>query len=252
MLGALIAWGVSQFSTEGVRAQLAKIDAEATARAGAPDWAGEYSRGAMTPIVVGIAPGAGYQFAAYACQGMMDAARGALQVEGTHVHLGPPWPFFWRSWDFELVRWGERRYLIEPERMPEFVRDVNCGREPRDQWSGIYFMRSADPRVRPLGQPELPAEWMGKLRPRIEGRVISASCTDEAGGEWEIDLDIGSDRGAEAAGWIWIVGPGSDGYGRGESTEVGAERSHALVYVDVVGRTPLVGWQVALELPEEP
>lgn len=248
MLCVLIGWGVSQFSRESVRAHLAEIEAEATARPGAPDWAGMYSRGAITPIVVGMAPDAGYQYAAYACRGMADAARGAVDVEGTRVHLGPAWPFFWRNWDFELVHWGERRYLIEPERLPEFVAYVNQGSEPRETLSGLFFLKCANPRLLPLGQPRLPPEFARQLLPRIEGHVLAATRRADAQELWELELDLGSARGASAARRIWTAASDSQGFASGELTEVSERTSRAVVEPAEFGPPPAIGWCAALGL----
>jgi len=248
-LCALIGWGATQFLSERVRARRAEIRAEAASSPRVPDWSGEYGGGTF---VVDIAPQAGYQYAQYACFGMTDAARGAVRVEGNRVHLGPAWPLAWRSWEFVLVPWGERRYLIEPDEMLEFVQDVNRGWEPRDTWPGIYLLKCPDPSLLPMGQPELPPEYAKLLRPRIEGRVVAATCTDEEQHTWDVEFDVGRAQGAEVVRPAWIVGVDARGYGVGEVTEVGETSSHAIVQMHTPSPAPAPGWRVALRLFEEP
>lgn len=58
------------------------------------------------------------------------------------------------------VRWDERLYLIEKDRLLEFCNEINLGLEPRMKHLGFYFyMRRGDHEKRARGAPELSVEW---------------------------------------------------------------------------------------------
>ncbi len=53
------------------------------------------------------------------------------------------------------VQWGERRYLVEPARLEEFLQQARAGAEPRDSSYGSYLLRVGDERLPVAGEPRI-------------------------------------------------------------------------------------------------
>jgi hypothetical protein len=69
------------------------------------------------------------------------------------------------EYDMYIVRWGERTYLLEPDRLPLFAAAVNFGIEPRqgimnrNYLTTHFFLRFGDMDKAVVGKPELPEPW---------------------------------------------------------------------------------------------
>lgn len=64
------------------------------------------------------------------------------------------------------VRWGERRYLVPPSKMSDFVAAINQGREPRPRAWGSFFLADGDEYKPVSGLPEIPVEYRDRIRNR--------------------------------------------------------------------------------------
>lgn len=104
---------------------------------------------------------------------------------------------------FRIVRWGARRYLVEPERMDAFVNAVNRGRAVHLRYS--FWAREPEGDVPFEGLPALPADVASKLfaTPKT-GRLVDAKRIDDPMSEspphctFELRLDAGKTDG------VWI------------------------------------------------
>lgn len=88
-------------------------------------------------------------------------------------------PFKPESWEIQIVRWGERVYLMNPESFGSFVHAINVGFEPRSvdgyrTYYGAIFLREGDEKKKVAGPPPLPEEFLRDLLPApIIGTVLS-------------------------------------------------------------------------------
>jgi hypothetical protein len=168
-------------------------------------WAGEYYEGdgLGANIRMQISPVAGVAVTWHGCLGLYDANEGNIKVlpdgilklEFAHIDDGRPTGFPDRLMP---VRWGERRYLIPPSAMPDFVAAINQGNEPRADSHGRFLMAEGDELKNVDGLPGLPAEHLGAIRTRSlhAGFIASRQLPDEPGyGEmctkrYEVDIKV--------------------------------------------------------------
>lgn len=73
------------------------------------------------------------------------------------------------EYEMQIVKWSERRYLLEPDDITRFIAAVNLGIEPRrsiianTNLSSSYFLRSGDEKKPVKGKPLLPPEWSSHI-----------------------------------------------------------------------------------------
>jgi hypothetical protein len=73
------------------------------------------------------------------------------------------------EYDMQIVRWGGRIYLLEPDRIPLFTAAVNFGVEPRQRninrnfLTRRFFLRRGDAEKTVVGKPMLPEPWISYL-----------------------------------------------------------------------------------------
>jgi hypothetical protein len=79
--------------------------------------------------------------------GNFSISKGNLQLITNEYAIFEPHSLF-------LVRWGERRYLIDGERLSEFCEWIEKGWEPRDSLFGSFFLKSEDWKLPVDGHPE--------------------------------------------------------------------------------------------------
>jgi hypothetical protein len=92
---------------------------------------------------------------------------------------------------FLPVRWGDRLYLIEPERLVAFANAVNAGHEPRMKAQGVFFLRSSDWNKPVTGGLRLPVMYRDYLLPRpVEVRVLRVLDAEE-----NLELSAGRRQG---------------------------------------------------------
>jgi hypothetical protein len=119
-------------------------------------WAGKYFRGnGFTSEFVCIAPQSGfYRWHSwdYGPPFSCSPERGSVQETEGVLHLAPASEpdeenGYKPSNDFVPVSWGERRYLIPPDRVQAFCRAVAHGGEPRSHMNGDWLLRCGDEKL---------------------------------------------------------------------------------------------------------
>lgn len=94
---------------------------------------------------------------------------------------------------YHFVRWSERTYLIEQERLLAFVNAVNEGSEPQGTDWGAFLLEEGDAAKPAEGLPALPSPWNDYLLAEpLEGRVVEQIVEGE---ELDVVIDLGSDHG---------------------------------------------------------
>ena len=84
------------------------------------------------------------------------------------------------EYDMQIVRWGERIYLVDPEKINLFAASVNFGIEPREgiisrnHLASRLFLRVGDQDKGVTGKPNLPEPWLSHLQ---DSPVMEASTT---------------------------------------------------------------------------
>jgi len=79
-------------------------------------------------------------------------------------------PFKPDSWELQIVRWGERLYLLDEEEFGNLIEAINLGFEPRSvdgyrTFYGEIYLREGDENKPAPGPPPLPAEFLRDLLP---------------------------------------------------------------------------------------
>jgi hypothetical protein len=166
---------------------------------------------------------------------------GTVEVKGTRIVLNSEAPGVRRPDRpvFEVVRWGERAYLVKPTGFVEFCNDVNSGRvRAHDQWwPTTYLMRDGDEKKKVDGAPEVPEEYKKYLL----DKPITATAT-EAHGEkndvavWGqeylfngdvVTLNVGKKNGVRSG--MKFYSQERDDWGHGYVISVAKERCELLV-----------------------
>jgi len=70
------------------------------------------------------------------------------------------------------IRWGERHYLIDVDRILTFCNDVNRGSEPRNGPHGSNLLRDGDCSLPVTGLPDVPQQWQQYLYPPAQGEIV--------------------------------------------------------------------------------
>ena len=87
----------------------------------------------------------------------------------------------------QVIRWGGRGYLIEPDETNLFAAAVNFGIEPRTgiinrDYLGRFFLRSRNESKAVTGKPALPERWMSYLHDSpIRATVTKMQFKDQKG-----------------------------------------------------------------------
>lgn len=93
-------------------------------------------------------------------------------------------------WVLVPVRWSDRTYLIESDRIADFCNAINRGAEPRSQPSGGFYLRSPDWQKPASGLPNLAPDQ----RKLIRSRPLRAT-VDKLLGSSTALLSVGADQG---------------------------------------------------------
>jgi hypothetical protein len=90
---------------------------------------------------------------------------GSVEQHGDEIQLN------WRGGlnsRFRIVRWGKRRYLIQPIKLLPFCVEIRAdgeiGGEPRTKQNGWYLLRVGDEQIPVTGYPDLPSPYQTFLR----------------------------------------------------------------------------------------
>lgn len=187
----------------------AAIQAELPALLG-HEWAGAYfmGDGRGFNIELDVAPRSGVAASWHGCMGVYGSnvgqvqqdAQGALLLDYREPNVGKGIAFPER---LVPLRWGDRHYLVESDRMLDFANAVNRGFEPRFGHHGGFLLREGDWELPIADLPELPAPARALLRrTEVELGVRSVRKVDEKVDEYhvrtarfELELDHGTRDG---------------------------------------------------------
>ena len=171
-----------------------------------PPWAGRYRYGSMvSSFQLTLAPESGFAFSSSGCVGIYGLNYGTVQVTDGMLKLVPleknrRGDFWGISTELLLISWGERRYVIPPTQILNFINAINAGFEPRRTGSGLYFLKWGDEYKPVVGKPKLPAEYADYLL----GNPIQARISSHQGTRIEGDtvrstvvLDVGTAQGVK-------------------------------------------------------
>ena len=127
-----------------------------------------------------ISPAGRFCFLWRGCLGIYDRKKGWIEATNDSLIFHPNLNFLkmirgTRSASMEMipVRWGDRVYLIQKEKMVEFCSEINLGMEPRRDMHGQYYLREKDLGDPPEGRPQLPSQWRKYiLDAPVRGHVV--------------------------------------------------------------------------------
>jgi hypothetical protein len=120
-------------------------------------------------------------------------------------YLSTDEPFKSDSWELQVVRWGERTYLISRKWLGSLVEAINLGFEPRsvDGYRAHYgeiYLREGDEIKRVTGPPPLPEELLRDLLPApVIATVLELK---SEGGLTVAIIDRGSADGLKQDMWL--------------------------------------------------
>ncbi|MBL8694779.1 MAG: hypothetical protein JNJ88_11845 [Planctomycetes bacterium] len=106
--------------------EIAKMTPEEQLRA---PWAGEYycGDGLGMNVLISIAPKNGFVYSWHGCAGLYDSASGAIEsADGNCIRLISHRTYYPLK-ELWFVRWGDRRFLIPRQKLPEFCNAVVDG-----------------------------------------------------------------------------------------------------------------------------
>lgn len=125
--------------------------------------AGTYylGRGLGFNFTLAIAPSGTFSYTWRGCMGIYAEASGSAFLRGGELVLEPSSRKAGTGKKLDTrflpVRWGARQYLVPSDRLPDFVRQVRAGLEPRSSALGDSYLRQDDWHVPVAGAPDLPA-----------------------------------------------------------------------------------------------
>ncbi len=223
-----------------------------------PQWAGSYFRGASrdgfgNTYDLRLAPAAGFVWTPRGCVAR-EQVFGTVRVDGSRVRLDPdvallPDGFLGTDEreEFVFVPWGNRKYLIAPNQMLAFARDIRNGSEPRPTGHGDYFAGFDDSLPKPTGRPALPEEYASLLDfPPFRARV-SEVLSPAGGGSSDntaarVRLDVGERDGVYAGLRLSLDSTTGQSVGWSTVVEVGQRDCIAKIRFDSQDPRPQVGW----------
>lgn len=239
-----------RYSREDVKAAQAKwksIDAENNGSQ-EDEWAGSYSMqpgGEVSIDNLRWSPQAGFiNIYVYTCLPELRYLNfGNVSVSPTTIQMLPEYPVNSGRTTAQVrmyvkVKWGERHYLIEEDRMADFC-DTISG-------TGIYnegilgrgfWLKGSDSEKKNDGLPLLPPEYKHLLKKPVDAKVIAVGTSYlERDGEDDcatrtvtpVTLNVGSKRGVKAGMAFKVVTPEDVNYGYVKVLKVGLNSSSAL------------------------
>lgn len=184
-----------------------------------PFWAGKFVEGdgLGMNVTLYVSPKAGVAVTNYGCMGLYGADEGQLSVQpngGLKFAFSRQQPGAPEGFADEVVpvRWGERTYLLPPQRMFEFVLAVNRGFEQLTMPGGGMFLNNKKA-IR--GLPELPDPYRAALRQKaVNANVVRATPTGTRSlGEpmcqmrYDVTIDQGASSGLSIGERLAVVQP---------------------------------------------
>lgn len=168
-------------------------------------WAADYYEGdgLGANITISLAPDTGIAATWHGCMGLYGANRGkVVERDGTlrFEYEQPNKPGFGGFPDtLRPVRWGERRYMIQQDKMMGFVNAINHGLEPRERVHGMFLLAQDDEDKAAEGLPDLPPAYLALIRRApMRVRVVSIDGVDKKKGDQDCSYTyrMTLDRGA--------------------------------------------------------
>jgi hypothetical protein len=211
-------------------------------------WAGRYAwSSGFAHIRMSVAPKSGaflfYDTDMVGNEAQLEAplqmqGDGSIRAQWSESALRAQIPFV--SAALVPIRWGERRYLVDAERLPQFAERINLGYEPRvhrivktPDGEAFSLLREGDELKPVSGLPQLPNGPLPGVRLAPEPirvlEVASIGRRQEEGGcstDYRFVLGQGSDQGL-SIGELLDMNAG-EVQGRIQVSDVGPEESRAL------------------------
>jgi hypothetical protein len=225
------------------------------------EWAGEYYEGDGLGVKVSLilAPRTGYVFTWYGCMGLYDRNYGAVTWDKDRLRLAFTFPnrregFRGISPELIPIAWGERKYLVPPDRVRKFCNDVNGCLEPRKSRHGFFLLRVGDEEKEAQGLPDVPPAFKQYLLARlidteivgIGASTIRSDVPKQHVKETAVILNRGEKHGLRKGMRLNVVQP-QDVVGSVEITETEEERSEGIMIQigdETVG--PQIGWKLSI------
>ena len=127
-----------------------------------------YGDGLGVNRLLSIYPDGTYSYAWRGCLGLYASAYGRISLDDEGVaFFGPAEEGVegGLSLRLQVVRWGERTYLVHADEIMKLVEGINRGDEPRSGAHGWFYLRDGDWERLADGAPELPAAYADLIRP---------------------------------------------------------------------------------------
>jgi hypothetical protein len=249
MVGCKVKNGkLTEIKVNMIRARVA----EEAEQLGKEHWAGSYYQGDGLGVNVSldIAPKAGFAFEWHGCLGLYDRNYGTVTSDNGRLKLSfvlsnSREGFQGLAKEFLIVRWGQRIYLIETDKLYDFCDKINLGMEPRDEPHGMYLLRRGDHAIAVTGRPNLPEAYRPYLLDNpILAEVTKIVSSHKAGGFDEVTVEINAGQKQGVLPQMRFH-PMDEFYISGTVTKV-LDTSSIVVFQTIdLSETPAVGWKVA-------
>lgn len=116
-----------------------------------------------------VHPDGTYNYTWRGCLGLYESAYGRISLDDEGVAFFGPAEEGGEgglSLRFQVVRWGERTYLVPADEIMKLVEKINRGDEPRSGRNGYIYLRDGDWERPAHGAPDLPAAYAELIRPQ--------------------------------------------------------------------------------------
>jgi hypothetical protein len=114
------------------------------------EFAGEYRQGVFWVYALSIERDMNFSLVVQTDLGSVYQYTGIVSIAGNSLHLSPSTEPFFEQYEYLPIRFDDRRYLIEANRIAEFCEAVKDGQEPPVEHSFVlYYLRKGD-EVKPV------------------------------------------------------------------------------------------------------
>lgn len=220
-------------------------------------WAGHYyyGDGLGVNVRLDLAPRSGFVFTWHGCLGLYDLNYGKVEETGGRVKLVFRFPndkkgFQGIAPELIPVLWGERHYLVPPDRVVDFANAINAGFEPRSGLHGRFLLSGGDELKPVRGKPNIPSEYSAYLLEHpIEAEISSVkeSRVEDSERITNAVLNVGTAQGVKSGMEFWVYAP-ERLYGNARITDVGSTQSLATLKMfeaDCKSHVPSPGWKLS-------
>jgi len=214
-----------------------------------------YGDGLGVNVRLDLAPRSGFVFTWHGCLGLYDLNYGKVEETGGRVKLVFRFPndqkgFQGIASELIPVLWGERHYLIPPDRVVDFTNAINAGFEPRSGLHGRFLLNGGDELKPVRAKPNIPSQYSAYLLERpIEAEISSVkeSRVEDSERITNVVLNVGTAQGVKAGMEFWVHAP-ERLYGNAQITDVGSTQSIATLKMfeaDCKSHVPSLGWKLS-------